>query len=394
MPPNTTNTPETIHWEESGTPKQALWQSENHARMPKTVQVADDTLSADKAYKLCCEGTGLLWRGDFQNAKLLLQAIKRRILRPKKKAGRSPRDLTEAFHFQRQAQAHQARILGLLLIELDANNQINLRRAPIITEACAHAYGQPQESRVVALRELLGVIGAYEWHKKGLSFACLPHPIYPAYGVFSPTRHEYLDLIANTSLPNNCKVAIDVGVGTGVISAILANRNIETVIGTDISDQSLQCAEHNLAPYAESNNIQLIKTDLFPEDNTTKADLIVCNPPWLPGRASSLLESAIYDDKSQMLKGFLAKVAGFLTQNGEVWLILSDLAEHLGLRKREQLLEWIKAGNLSVIETVETKPKHQKALDKSDPLHVARQAEVTSLWQLKKLTVYRNACDQ
>ena len=36
---------------------------------------------SDGAYKLSCEGTALLWRGDFQNAKLLMQALSRRIVR-------------------------------------------------------------------------------------------------------------------------------------------------------------------------------------------------------------------------------------------------------------------------------------------------------------------------
>jgi len=41
-------------------------------------------MAADTAYRLACEGTGLLWRGDFQNARQMVQALARRIDKPPK----------------------------------------------------------------------------------------------------------------------------------------------------------------------------------------------------------------------------------------------------------------------------------------------------------------------
>ena len=85
-----------------------------------------------------------------------------------------------------------------------------------------------------------------------------------------------------------------------------------------------------------------------------------------------------------MLRGYLDKLAAHLDTRGEGWLILSDFAEHLGLRAREELLSWIEAGGLRVVGRIDTRPKHGKATDTSDPLHAARSAEVTSLWRLAK----------
>ena len=65
-------------------------------------------------------------------------------------------------------------------------------------------------------------------------------------------------------------------------------------------------------------------------------------------------------------------------------LFRSDIAELLGLRSREQLLKWIAEAGLKVIGRLNTRPKHPKAQDASDPLHAARAAEVTSLWRLGK----------
>lgn len=83
-----------------------------------------------------------------------------------------------------------------------------------------------------------------------------------------------------------------------------------------------------------------------------------------------------------MLRGFLAGLAARLLPGGEGWLILSDIAERLGLRSREQLEAWISEGGLSVAGRLDTRPRHGKAQDASDPLHAARKAEVTSLWRL------------
>jgi methylase of polypeptide subunit release factors len=125
--------------------------------------------------------------------------------------------------------------------------------------------------------------------------------------------------------------------------------------------------------------VDLLKADLFPPG---LAPLIVCNPPWLPARPSSALEHAVYDPDSRMLKGFLAGLAAHLAPGGEGWLILSDFAEHLGLRSREDLLALIESAGLKVLGRADVRPRHPKANDPGDPLHAARSREVTSLWRL------------
>jgi hypothetical protein len=83
-----------------------------------------------------------------------------------------------------------------------------------------------------------------------------------------------------------------------------------------------------------------------------------------------------------MLRGFLSGLAAHLAPGGEGWLILSDLAEHLGLRTRDELLATIAAAGLEVLGRTDVRPRHPKAADATDPLHAARSAEVTSLWRL------------
>jgi len=77
-PPDTPDVP-TLQVTLAGQVCTVRWLSETGSPPPKTVVLADDTISADRAYRLACEGTGLLWQGDYQNARQLLQALGRRI---------------------------------------------------------------------------------------------------------------------------------------------------------------------------------------------------------------------------------------------------------------------------------------------------------------------------
>ena len=378
-----------ISWSDSGQTHEARWRSESGAAAPRRVVVADDTLPADTAYRLACEGAGLLWQGDFQNARMLLQALMRRVDRkPAKAAAKAAQKMAEAtaaeaFHLHRQAQAQRARVLSSLLIALEGDYAIDLRRAPDLRQACTEAWGAATGERSVAsLRELLGLVGAHEWRKKGVEVPALGaapnNRIHPYYGVFSPVRGEYVDLVAAAALPSKA-LAFDIGVGTGVLSALLVRRGVQRVVATEQDPRALACARDNLQRLGVLAQVQLQSADLFPEG---RAPLVVCNPPWVPARPSSPIEHAVYDEGSRMLRGFLTGLTAHLEPAGEGWLILSDLAEHLGLRSREQLLGWIAEAGLKVLGREDIRPHHAKAADAGDALHAARAAEVTSLWRL------------
>ncbi len=426
--------PPVIGWTEAGEARTARWRSERGAPAPRRVVLADDSMAADTAYRLACEGTGLLWRGDFQNARHLLQALARRADKPPKpkrdkrhKAGAPSVEAAapapvfpQAFHLHRQAQAQRARVLGMVLIPFDADYGIPLRRAPDAKKACAEAWGiaaptlvasrtalPPEEAvppkgglsaglastsnrapiaSVASLRELMGLISAHEWRRKGVAIAALgedgPHNrVHPHYGVFSPVRGEYIALVAQVPVPEGTAdlVAFDIGTGTGVLAAVLALRSgVQRVVATDLDARALACARDNLKRLGFPQ-VEVREANLFPEG---KANIIVCNPPWLPARPASPIEQAVYDEDSRMLLGFLNGLAAHLAPGGEGWLILSDLAEHLGLRSRTELLAAIAGAGLKVLDRMDATPQHPKASDPTDPLHAARAAEVTSLWRL------------
>lgn len=414
----------TLTWAQHGATHTALWHSERGQSAPARIELADDRMSADAAYRLAAQGVGLLWQGDFQNARHLLQALDRRIT--KRATGLARRKtavadaapaaqamLREAFWAQRQAQAHRAQILGSVLMPMQADYTIALRRAPDVRQACAEAWGNVQDQglgHVCRLRELLGVIGAHEWRKKGLEVPALgldrdgqTQRIHAHHGVFSPVRGEYLDLVAQAPLPTGLGggadahmgkiapsqlLAWDIGTGTGVLAAILAKRGVGRVIATDNSPRAVRCAQENLqrlraAARHPSCEVEVVLADLFPAPALCdKADLVVCNPPWLPSPAGSALDAAVYDEDERMLRGFLTGVAQRLTAGGQAWLVLSDLAERLGLRAPKALGDAIQAAGLRVIARHDASPLHRKSRDTGDALFAARSQERTTLWRL------------
>ncbi len=395
-PPETPDPVPMVHWTEAGQPHQARWRCERGSAPPRRVLPVDDTLTADAALRLASEGTALLWRGDFHNARQLLLALARRCERTasrhrKPPVAAAPPAPGQAFHLHRQAQGQRARVLGALLIELQPDRRIALRRAPDHRAALAEAWGEPAPDEgpaLVSLRELQGLVSAHEWRKKGVPIAALgPAPdnrIHPHHGVFSPVRGEYVELVAQAPLPDAARAlpqALDIGTGTGVLAAVLARRGLQ-VTATDNEPRALACAAENIARLGLQASVRLLQADLYPAGPPEPVALVVCNPPWLPARPGSPLERAVYDEDSRMLVGFLRGLAPWLLPGGEGWLILSDLAELLGLRIRAALLQAVEQAGLQVLGRIDTRPQHPKAFDAGDPLHAARAAEVTSLWRL------------
>lgn len=375
----------TIGWTEHGSSLRARWHSENGTRAPEHIVAVDDRVTAQAAYRLAKAGTGLLWRGDFHNARQLARAVERRLRRvprPTPPAG----DPVARFHDHRAARAERAGLLGRLLVVLEPDHSLRLRRAPDVRPACDHAYGVGAagalrgERICVSLPELLGVLSAYEWHCKGVDIAALGARIHPDYGVFSPVRGEYVDLVHRAPWPTDTEqpLVFELGTGTGVLAAVLARRGAR-VVATDINPRAVRCARANMRRLGLTDRVRISEADLWPDG---RADLIVCNPPWLPAEPTSALELGIYDPGSDMLHRFLDGLPAHLTATGEAWLILSDLAERIGLRTRAELLARIAAAGLRVAGRHDTAPRHPRAADPTDPLHEARRAEVTSLWRL------------
>ena len=387
------NHPPVVEWTEADQPRSARWRSESGAPPPRRIVIADDRTKADDAYKLACEGTALLWRGDFHNARQLLTALARRIdRRPAQGAARRchPGVPSCTAQAQNHARPHPGHAAGPA--RRDPRRPAAPRprrprglrpgvrpRRRAAAEAADGTEGPDPTASLVSLRELLGLIGANEWRKKGVEIPALGGDrIHPHYGVFSPARGEYVDLVAEAPLPTD-ELAFDIGTGTGVLASVLARRGVRGSWPPTRIRGRWPAPARTPDALGVAGQVEVVEADLFPAG---RAPLIVCNPPWVPAKPTSPVEHAVYDPGNRMLHGFLNGLADHLTPDGEGWLILSDLAEHLGLRPHAELLDAFAKAGLTVLGRLDITPRHPRARDTSDPLHVARAAEVTSLWRL------------
>ncbi len=352
-----------------------LWRSESEAPPPAKLSRVGDRLNAQAALKRV-KGEHLLYEGDFRNAKQLLAAMGRKL-----NGGRRPehRSALEEFRAERAARLREHETLSRIVVRLDPKYQLaQLKNSPDVVEACTALWGPVAVPTLVPLKALIGMLGAAEWYRKGLAVRGLRGKLHPRYGVFLPTRSEYVDLLLEAPAPEGKRV-FDIGTGTGVLSFLLLERGAAHAVGTDLDPRSIECALDNAQRMNLSARFEVVEKNLFPEG---RADLVVTNPPWIPEPPKNRIDRAVFDEGNAFLEGFLSQLAEHLTPGGEGWLLMSNLAQLLGLRSDTYLAERISASGFDVKWTKSTQARHPKAKDPEDPLYAARSQEITTLYCL------------
>ncbi len=348
------------------------YRSETPGPAPDALSPVDDRLTADEALKRTRKGEALLYQGDFHNAKQLLTAMGRRL----KRSGR-PAGAREAFAAERRLRGEEQKTLGRVLVELDARYRLLLRRAPEVARACEWAWGPAPARTVTPLKTLLGVLGAEQWRLKGLEVPGLFGKLEPHYGVYSPTRHEYVGLLADVDAHG--KTVFDVGTGTGLLAFVLLQHGAARAVGSDVEPAAVACANANAERLGLAERFTAVERDGFPDG---QADLVVCNPPWIPEAPRTRLDRAVYDEGGAFLARFLAGLAAHLAPGGRGLLLMSNLPELLGLRPGGWLEAQLSASGLKVERRASTAPTHGRARREDDPLFEARSKEETTLYML------------
>jgi methylase of polypeptide subunit release factors len=178
------------------------------------------------------------------------------------------------------------------------------------------------------------------------------------------------------------KRAFDVGTGTGVLALVLARRGA-TVVATDVDPRAVACARENAERLGLAERVEAVEADLWPPG---RADLVVSNPPWIPGEPHGPIDRAIFDPGGATLRRLVGGLPERLVPGGEAWIVISDLAEILGLRPRDHLPALAARAGLAVTDALEARPAHPRARDEEDPLHAFRARERTRLFRLVQAT--------
>lgn len=361
-------------------PREALWWSEG-LPPPLTATIADDRTTADLALRRARSGEALAFTGDWHNGRQLLSAMGRRIRTPR------PREpgLRGLFGAERARRRVEHELLGRLAVPVDPGWICPLRRAPPLQPALSEAFGDsPEQRALLPLREILGAIGAHEWRRRGVYVPAIEDRVIPHYGVFAPVRGEYVELVAEATRRRSRQdvTVFDVGTGTGVLAVVLARAGAR-IVASDSDPRAVACARENAERLRLADRIEVSQIDLFPPG---RAELVVMNPPWIPAEPHGPLDRAVYDPGGTVLSRFLAGSPAHLAPGGEAWLVLSDLAERLGLRDAGAIEAMARAAGLRIVFTLETRPSHRRARDAKDPLAAARSEERTRLYALAPMS--------
>ena len=167
---------------------------------------------------------------------------------------------------------------------------------------------------------------------KGTNFVVFPK-------VFNPVFFDSRFLASN--LPNmKGKTVLDVGTGCGIQAITAAKKGAKRVVAIDISKHSIKNAKNNVERYGLSEIIDLRQSDLFDNLNTGSSfDYLIFNPPFHSKKPRNIVERLITDENYSTLRRFLMLARNYLSKNGKILLIFSDVGEI------NKLIEYLKSFN-------------------------------------------------
>jgi hypothetical protein len=229
----------------------------------------------------------------------------------------------------------------------------------------------------LVVQELHGAWGRYHG---GTHLAVLGHRIHPFFGTYVPTRTVHLELFATwlSQYQGPRTRAVDVGTGCGVLALMLAKAGFERVLATDNNPNAIESVERELKRLESAPPIALMCGDLFGKD-TTPADLIVFNPPWVQGEVGDLLDQALlFED--DLLPRFFEQATSRLTESGRIVLLFSNLIGLVQPDIPHPILTELDQGRLRLVQKLHRKVKPTRT--KSGQRRKTR--EKVEVWELAK----------
>lgn len=128
---------------------------------------------------------------------------------------------------------------------------------------------------------------------------------------------------------SGAKTALDIGVGTGLISLMLAQRTEMNVTAIEINKEASEQAKENVARSKWSNRISIehISIQDYLKNANQKFDLIVSNPPYFQNSLlASTKERSVARHNSEMQFDDLLEAADvLLSESGRMSVILPYL---------------------------------------------------------------------
>ena len=230
-----------------------------------------------------------------------------------------------SFKGQRSFRSAYQKLSNRLLLEV-RNDKLAVRKSPAIGWLKI-LYPEIDEF-LLSFPQIQGLNSSWQWYEKGILIPVLNRKIHPWFGTYFPTRYEHLELFDNwlKQYKGKKKSAIDIGIGSGILSFLMLKHGFKKVCGTDLNPNSIIGINEDLKQNKIYSKVDLIHGDLFGDSNL-KTGLIVFNPPWLPAEYKSEgLDKSIYYDDDLFLR-FFTEAKKHLKTDGRVVLLFSNLAQ-------------------------------------------------------------------
>jgi|TARA_B110000037_G_C17128220_1_gene509460 hypothetical protein len=306
----------------------------------------------------------------YSNGMLLLKALKIHLDR------KLP---NKSFQEQREYRTEYRKLSNLILLEIVAH-KLEVKKAPFI--GWLEILYPETSNFFLSFPHIQGLNSAWQWYKNGVSIPVLRNKIHPYYGTYFPTRFDHLELFDNWLKRYNGpkKSAIDVGIGSGVLSFQLIKHGFQKVFGTDTSPNAIVGLTEFMGATKLSRKIELDYRPLFGKFEK-KTELIVFNPPWLPQSYNlESMDGAVYYTEN-LFSDFFAAAKQRLLPEGKLVLLFSNLAQIANVTKEHPIeMELAAGGRFQLEKCLKKKVKNASKITKRDQHW--RATEVAELWVL------------
>ena len=285
----------------------------------------------------------------------------------------------KSFQEQREFRAEYRKLSNLILIEV-VNHKLAVRKSPAIGWL-EKLYPETSDF-LLPFPKVQGLNSSWQWYQNGISIPALRNKLHPYYGTYFPTRFDHLTLFDNwlKRYEGPKKSAIDVGVGSGVLSFQMVAHGFQKVFGTDTNPNAIVGLRDFMGDTKLSRKIELDFGHLFGiwEKQT---ELIVFNPPWLPTTSKmDRIDEAIYY-KENLFPDFFAEAKKRLLPEGKLVVIFSNLAQITNVTKNHPIEKEIAEGGRFQLERC-LKKTVKAASDKTKRDQHWRASEEVELWVL------------
>jgi len=285
----------------------------------------------------------------------------------------------KSFQEQREYRSEYRKLSNHILIEI-VGHKLAVKKAPSI--GWLEEFYPETSDFMLSFPQVQGLNSSWQWYKNGVSIPVLRNKIHPYYGTYFPTRFEHLKLFDNwlKRYKGPKKSAIDVGVGSGVLSLQMIKHGFQKVFGTDTNPNAIIGLADFMGDTKLSRKIDLDFGHLFGRWEK-QTELIVFNPPWLPELHNlDNIDDAIYYNE-KLFPDFFEEAKQRLLPDGKLVLIFSNLAQITNVSKEHPIEKELTEGGRFQLERC-FKKRVKAASDNTKRDQHWRYTEEVELWVL------------